>query len=309
MADDPSSTPAQQIRTTASDLAEIADAVEAGEADRADLDDVIGRLRATAVREFGPRKRASAGDGASLRILIYLKDHVGEWVHGEELAAVSGIQEWARRTREWRVQHGYSIDEKAGSYRLNDTEPDVERAKRWRLANEIRRRPGSASERLLAFLKENEGRVVTRDELDYVGKIKEASRRVRELRDEQGWPIESHIDDREMSPGQYRLASASEEDRLDVRQRNYPEGVREEVFVRDNYTCQKCGKDRQKAERSGDSRFYLELHHVSAVAEQLDAMPAEELNDPENLITYCHRDHLEETAKLQKRRREERGSG
>jgi hypothetical protein len=45
------------------------------------------------------------------------------------------------------------------------------------------------------------------------------------------------------------------------------------------------------------------------VAEELDALPAEELNDPDNLVTYCHRDHLAETAAFQRRRRSERREG
>jgi 5-methylcytosine-specific restriction endonuclease McrA len=90
-------------------------------------------------------------------------------------------------------------------------------------------------------------------------------------------------------------------DRLDIRQRLYEEGVREKVFKRDNYTCQVCGRNRETAQKAGDTRFYLEIHHKSAVAEQLDALPASELNKPENLITLCHSDHLKETAMLQKR--------
>jgi hypothetical protein len=50
----------------------------------------------------------------------------------------------------------------------------------------------------------------------------------------------------------------------------------------------------------------LELHHKKAFAEELDALPPEELNKPENLITLCHADHLNETAKLEKRPRAHR---
>jgi hypothetical protein len=68
-----------------------------------------------------------------------------------------------------------------------------------------------------------------------------------------------------------------------------------------------CGRDREAAEKAGDSRFYLEVHHVSAVAAELDALPQAELNDPANLVTYCHRDHAEKTRELQRRRRHRRG--
>lgn len=296
----------RKLRAAIARLENFADRMEQAEAERQELDQIVAELRALAVREFGPRKAAQRGDGGKSRILSYLKEHLGEWVHGEELAAVSGIQEWARRTREWRTEEGYDIDEEDGYYRLNASEPDSELAARWQLANEIRRRAGSASSRLIAYLIENENEVVTRTELDYVARIKEGSRRLRELRDEQGWPIESHIDDPDLLPGEYRLASAAEEDRRDIRQRLYPENLRERVFERDRYTCQMCGRNRESAEKAGDSRFYLELHHKTAVAEELDSIEADKLNDPSNLITYCHRDHIEETRRLQQQRRSER---
>jgi 5-methylcytosine-specific restriction endonuclease McrA len=280
---------------------------DGGSIDRHDLDDLVARLRALIVREFGPRKASRQGEGAKSKILAYLEEHLGEWVHGEELAAVSGIQEWPRRTREWRTQEGYDISEDGGRYRLNSLEPNPTVASRWKLANAIRRKPGAAKERLLEFLIANENTIVDRGELDYVAnKAKESVRRLRELRDEEGWPIESHIDDPLLRPGQYRLVSAAEEDRRDIRQRLYPEDLRERIFERDDYTCRKCERNREKAEKAGDTRFYLEVHHLRAVADQLDGLPAAELNDEANLVTYCHRDHVQETARLQRRRRDER---
>lgn len=296
-----------ELRSLGEDFDALAGRLRRGLAERSDLDDLIGRLRAFTVREFGPRKASRRGEGGKTKILDYLKQHVGEWVHGEELAAISGIQEWPRRTREWRTEEGYDIEEDSGRYRLNSLEPAVERAARWKLANAIRRKPGAAKARLLEFLLANVGVVVDRGELDYVAnQAKESVRRLRELRDEDGWPIESHIDDPLLRPGQYRLVSAAEEERRDRRQRLYPEELRERIFRRDGYTCQKCGRDRERAQKAGDTRFYLEVHHRKAVADQLDGLPASELNDEANLVTYCHRDHIEETARLQRRRRAER---
>ncbi len=267
------------------------------------MGEVVGAQRAL----FGPRPRAPRGVGGKARILAYLQSRVGDVVYGEELFAVSGIHEWARRVRELRVEDGYDISELGGSaYRLEQTAANSGRAEQWRLANEIRRRPGSALERIQAFLAANEGRVVAREQIDYVAKIKEGSRRVRELRDEHGWPINSHIDERELRPGQYRLVSADPADRRDPRQRLYPEELRERVFARDDYTCRECGRNREKALAAGDTRFYLEVHHTKAVAEQLDALSQEELNAIDNLETLCHRDHAEKTGAFQERRRSER---
>ena len=90
---------------------------------------------------FSARVHARRAERAARqKILAYLKAHVGEDVSGEELAAASGIHEWARRLRELRVEHGYAITEVGDSvYRLESAEPDVERARRWTAANTIRR--------------------------------------------------------------------------------------------------------------------------------------------------------------------------
>lgn len=297
---------AQALEDAADRLREIAEAIEAGDADRRDLEAVIAEVRIIAVRHFGPRRPARRGESGKAKVLTHLMAHLGEWVHREELSAVSGIEEWARRKREWSTQEGYDIEEKNGYYRLNSFDPDEELAKAWKVPNEIRRRPGSGESRILALLQAYEGEIVENEQLRYVARIASAPRRTRELRDEDGWPIETHIDDPDLKPGQYRLASADPADRRDKRQRFYPENLRERIFQRDDYTCQKCGRNRERAEKAGDSRFYLEVHHKKAVAEELDALPPEQLNDEANLVTYCHRDHIEETRRLQKQRRRER---
>lgn len=301
------SEPADDFERAAKALVDLGPSVQAGMS-RDLVDEAIGELRASVVRVYGPRPRSARGDGGRDRIRQYLQDRVGDWVYGDELAAISGIGEWARRVRELRVEDGFDIEEEGGRYRLNDAEPNAEVARRWQVANGIRRQDGSGRERIAMFFEANVGIVVTRDELDYVARIKEGSRRVRELRDEQGWPIESHIDDPDLRASQYRLVSTDPKDRKDPRQRLYPEDLRSKIFERDAYTCVNCGRDRDKAEAAGDRRFYLEVHHRTAVAEQLDALPAAELNDEANLVTFCHSCHLRETAEFQRRRREERGA-
>lgn len=263
-------------------------------------------LQLAIVRAYGGRRpRANPGEGARVKILRYLQDNVGRWVHGEELAAVSGIGEWARRVRELRVEHGYDIEEEKGSYRLVRAEAN-ESAERWRKLNAIRRQAGSGRSRIEALFEEMVGQVVTREDLDYVAQIKEGSRRVRELRDEFGWPIESHLDAPDLRPGQYRLVSIREEDRKDPKQRLYPENLRERIFKRDNYTCRRCGRDKFAAERAGDSRFYLEVHHLHALADDIEGLSRDELNDPSNLVTYCHGCHRVETADFQRTQRNRR---
>lgn len=295
---------ADALREVAKAALALADRLAEGRATREDLDVLVAELRGVQSRSFGPRPRARRGTGATTKIIDYLESHVGQPVTGDELAAVSGIQEWARRVRELRVEQGYEITELGGSlYRLESTEPDRARAHRWQRLNEIRRLPGSGKRRIERLLFEQVGEVVTRDDLDYVAQIKEGVRRVRELRDEQGWPIDSHIDDPTLRPGEYRLLSADPADRRDPLQRLYSDDLRQRVFARDNYTCQVCRRDREAALAAGDTRFYLELHHRVAVADELAELPKERRNDEANLVTMCHSDHLRETAEFQRRRR------
>lgn len=300
--------PLAQLRRLSDRLAEIERECAAGWGRRETIDDFVAELRHAQVELFGRRPRARRGDGAKEKILSYLQARVGEVVHGEELAEASGIHEWPRRVRELRVEDGYAITELGSSrYRLESSDPDLRQAETWKTPNMIRRQSGSGRDRIAALFVANVGSVVTREQIDYVSKISESARRVRELRDEHGWPIDSHIDDPALGPGEYRLTSEDPDDRRDPLQRLYPEDLRRQVFERDDYTCRICGRDRAKAEAAGDRRFYLEVHHKVAVADDLAALPKSERNKIENLITLCHRDHLEETAKLQRAKRRARG--
>jgi hypothetical protein len=165
---------AQRLRKVARQLSRLADRLERGEAERDDLDQVVAEVVGTQREFFGPRPRARRGEGGKAKILAYLQEHVGKPVHGEELAVVSGIQEWARRVREVRVEDGYEVAELGSStYRLDNLTLNRERARQWQLANEIRNRPGSARSRIEAFLATNVGQVVTREQIDYVSNIAE----------------------------------------------------------------------------------------------------------------------------------------
>jgi hypothetical protein len=296
-----------RLRELAQELTTLADRIDAGDAPRSAFVHVVAAIAESEEQLFGPPPRARRGEGAKGRILAHLQENLGRPVPGRELAAVSGIQEWARRVRELRIEDGYDIAEiGGGTYRLNDAAPDLQRRDQWRLANEIRKRPGSARGRIEAFLEANVGVVVTREQLDYVSRIAEGSRRVRELRDEFGWPIASHIEEADLEPGSYRLLSADPADRRDALQRLYPDDLRVRVFERDGYRCVRCGRDRTLALAEGDTRFYLEVHHKVALSDEVAGLPVEKRNDIENLVTLCHRDHLIETAELQRGKRARR---
>jgi len=62
-----------------------------------------------------------------------------------------------------------------------------------------------AQSRILQYLRLNIGRTVTKDELSGVGGISEWARRVRELRVEHGWPIQSGVTRDDLRVGEYLL--------------------------------------------------------------------------------------------------------
>ena len=225
-----------------------------------------------------PAQYASA---ARDRILYYFRQYPGTIIHGDELLVVSGIQEYARRLRELRVQFGWAIvsgvtvkemrqeeaDEvpeelkamRPDEYVLLSAEEDRDAAHRWHVANEIRKQRGSVRAKILKFLQANVGRGVTNEELRYVaGDKTEWARRVRELRTEQGWPIATKTTGRpDLGVGVYVLQADRQSPEHD---RSIPDDVRREVLRRDGYKCKACAWSHDEW-NPADPR-HLELHHI-----------------------------------------------
>lgn len=111
-----------------------------------------------------------------------------------------------------------------------------------------------------AFLLDHIGEVVTTEQIrDASGNQVQYSRRLRELRDEEGWPIQSHRDAADLKPGQYRLATAPPANyqfrpRISAR-------VRAEVLVRNGQTCQMCGAAAGDLDDTG-RRVTLQIDHI-----------------------------------------------
>ncbi|MFZ1731230.1 MAG: HNH endonuclease signature motif containing protein [Bacteroidota bacterium] len=241
-----------------------------------------------------PQEYASA---ARDRILYYFRTYPKTVLSGDELLVVSGIQEYARRVRELRVQHGWSIASgltlkemseegdlpddlssmKPDDYILLRPDQDRDAAHRWNIANQIRKQRGSVRDKILAFLRANVGRGVTNEELRYVaGNKTEWARRVRELRTEFGWPIATKTTGLpNLDVGMYVLQADRQSPEHD---RTIKDDVRREVLRRDAYTCKECQWSHEEWNPS-DPR-HLEIHHVVPHAEGGE-------NTEENLMTLC----------------------
>lgn len=93
--------------------------------------------------------------------------------------------------------------------------------------------------KLRAHFLNNIGRVMNSDELREVsGNKSEWARRVRELRDEEGYLILTHNDRCELKPGEYLLESSTQQPAFG---RDVSKETRAYVLDRNGFTCQMCG--------------------------------------------------------------------
>lgn len=100
------------------------------------------------------------------------------------------------------------------------------------------RKPG-AKALLRAHFLENIGKVLSSEELyEVAGGKSEWGRRVRELRNEEGFEILTHNDRSDLKPGQYVLVS---EKPLPAFARSISKETRAYVLDRNGFTCQMCG--------------------------------------------------------------------
>lgn len=125
------------------------------------------------------------------------------------------------------------------------------------------RKPGS-KERIRQFLLQNVGSVVTAVQIrDAIGpEVSEWARRLRELRDEEGWPIRSHNDDARLKPGEYVLEREPPASKDLAFARNISTKLKAEAFDRNGFTCQMCGATPGDIDETTGRKVRLHVGHI-----------------------------------------------
>lgn len=122
---------------------------------------------------------------------------------------------------------------------------------------------GSAKGRIRAFLLGNVGVVVSAKQLqEAASPVSEWARRVRELRDEDGWPILTHNDTFDLKPGQYLLAGLPPDVARPAFQRGISQKLRAEVLDRNGFTCQSCGLSPGDVDPGTGRKVRLHIGHI-----------------------------------------------
>jgi HNH endonuclease len=120
-----------------------------------------------------------------------------------------------------------------------------------------------SKENIRQFLLANIGRVIESHELQAAANgVVQYSRRLRELRDEEGWRILSHHDTTDLKPGQYLLKEKPSENSDIAFVRAISAKLRAEVLDRNGFTCQMCGLSPGEIDPSTGRKVRLHIGHI-----------------------------------------------
>lgn len=122
---------------------------------------------------------------------------------------------------------------------------------------------GSAKSRIRQYFRDHAGEVVTAAQLQAVAQpVSEWARRVRELRDEEGWPIHTNHDTQDLKPGEYMLMGEPPAARDSAFVRGISQKLRAQVLDRDGSTCQMCGKTTGEIDPDTGRPVRLHIGHI-----------------------------------------------
>jgi hypothetical protein len=122
-----------------------------------------------------------------------------------------------------------------------------------------------ARDKIRKFFVEHVGKIVTTKQIRKVAGISEYARRIRELRDEEGYQIMSHNDRADLKPGQYILENM---ERKPVVSRSISPQLRNEILERNGYTCQRCGAGPGDTDPFNPGRkVRLHIDHIKPISQ------------------------------------------
>jgi 5-methylcytosine-specific restriction endonuclease McrA len=107
------------------------------------------------------------------------------------------------------------------------------------------------------------GEVVTSIQIrDSIGtSVSEWARRLRELREDEGWPILTHHDSADLKPGQYILRDLPPDKKV-VFRRNISAKLRAAVLDRNGFTCVMCGLCPGETDPDTGRKVRLHIGHI-----------------------------------------------
>lgn len=135
-----------------------------------------------------------------------------------------------------------------------------------------------ARDKLRAFFLSHLGEVLDSETLRQVAGISEWARRVRELRNEEGYQILTHHDRSDLKPGQYLLVDPKPQPAF---AREISKEVRAYVLDRNGFTCQMCGAVAGEP-HPFDSARKTRLHIGHIIDKSMGGT-----DDPANLRALC----------------------
>ena len=120
-----------------------------------------------------------------------------------------------------------------------------------------------SKKRIREFLRAHVGKIVTSIQIrDAAGPgVSEWARRVRELREQEGWKILTHNDVTHLKPGQYLLTEEPPEENIRF-ERGISAKLRAEVLDRNGFTCQMCGLTPGDIDPATGRKVRLHLGHI-----------------------------------------------